>query len=217
MDFASRALGLGLSRMHRTLAARPPSGGRGLVRAAQPALLACLDRLDPDRLGPRCRIARRHIVDRRRLRLDACGDLGFEPDRLGAHGLLTLGATLAASSAARGRGIGMLSRAVATACGGGWLWLLLGSRIQDRIPLTAWFALTLTAVALLTSAIVSYRAYDYSMAQLVFPAGVLGAAVVYRLFRRSRYRRRRARRGSGMSNLRRGLALRSIDGGHGST
>ena len=83
--------------------------------------------------------------------------------------------------------IGMLA-AVATACGGGWLWLLLGSRIQDRIPLTAWFALTLTAVALLTSAIVSYRAYDYSMAQLVFPAGVLGAAVVYRLFRRSRYR-----------------------------
>jgi hypothetical protein len=83
--------------------------------------------------------------------------------------------------------IGMLA-AVATACGGGWLWLLLGSRIKNRILLVAWLALTLAAVALLTSAIARYRAYDYSMAQLVFPAGVLCAAAVYRLLHQSRYR-----------------------------
>jgi len=83
--------------------------------------------------------------------------------------------------------IGMLA-AVATACGGRWLWLLLGSRIQNGIPLAAWFALTLTVITLLSSAIARYRAYDYSVAQLVFPAAVLCAATVHRLFSGSRYR-----------------------------
>jgi hypothetical protein len=83
--------------------------------------------------------------------------------------------------------IGMLA-AVASACGGGWLWLLLGSRTENRILRTAWLALTLAAIALLTSAIARYRAYDYSIAQLVFPAGVLCAAAVYHLLRQSRYR-----------------------------
>lgn len=83
--------------------------------------------------------------------------------------------------------IGMLAL-VAVAGGGGWLWLLLGSRTRSGIPRAAWLALGLVAIALLTAAIVRYRAYDYSTAQLVFPAGVLFAAVVYRLFRQSRYR-----------------------------
>ncbi len=216
MDFASRALGLGLSRMHRTLAARPPSGGRGLVRAAQPALLACLDRLDPDRLGPRCRIARRHIVDRRRLRLDACGDLGFEPDRLGAHGLLTLGATLAASSAARGRahrharGSGhSMRRRLALAAPG-----LANPRSHPAHGLVCSHAHRSRIAHLRDRELPSLRLLDGA-------ARVSGGC--------SRRRRRvptvpsitvsaaRARRGNGMSTLRRGLALRSIDGGHGST
>jgi hypothetical protein len=67
----------------------------------------------------------------------------------------------------------------------GWLWLILGARTRQGLGLAAWIALTLVALALLTAAIVRYRAYDYSVAQLVFPAGVLGSAIVYLLLRES--------------------------------
>ncbi len=68
---------------------------------------------------------------------------------------------------------------------GGWLWLILGVRTQRRLRLAAWVALTVMAVGLLTAAIVRYRAYDYSTAQLLFPAGVLCSAIVYLLVRKS--------------------------------
>jgi len=69
----------------------------------------------------------------------------------------------------------------------GWLWLILGARIGRRPGLAAWTAWTAVAVGLLTAAIVRYRAYDYSMAQLVFPSGVLCGAMVYLLVRKSRH------------------------------
>ena len=70
---------------------------------------------------------------------------------------------------------------------GGWLWLILGARTTDSRWLVAWTAFTVIAVGLLMAAIVRYRAYDYSMAQLVFPAGVLSGAMVYLVARESRY------------------------------
>ncbi|MBW2212826.1 MAG: sulfatase-like hydrolase/transferase [Deltaproteobacteria bacterium] len=70
---------------------------------------------------------------------------------------------------------------------GGWVWLILGTRIERRQRLAAWIASSLCAVGLLMAAIVRYRAYDYSMAQLVFPAGVLSGAIVYLLVRESRH------------------------------
>ena len=69
---------------------------------------------------------------------------------------------------------------------GGWLWLILGARIEQRRRLATWTTCTVVAVALLTVAIVRYRAYDYSMAQLVFPGGALCGAMVYLLVRGSR-------------------------------
>ncbi len=69
---------------------------------------------------------------------------------------------------------------------GGWAWLIAGARISTTGWRAAWAALTVLAVGLLTAAIARYRAYDYSMAQLVFPAGVLSGALVLLLFRESR-------------------------------
>ena len=69
---------------------------------------------------------------------------------------------------------------------GGWLWLILGARTRDRRWTAAWMTFTVLAVALLMATIVLYRAYDYSMAQLVFPAGLLSGAVVYLMARGSR-------------------------------
>ncbi|MBW1831472.1 MAG: sulfatase-like hydrolase/transferase [Deltaproteobacteria bacterium] len=69
---------------------------------------------------------------------------------------------------------------------GGWAWLIAGAHISTTAWRTAWAALTVLAVGLLTAAIARYRAYDYSMAQLVFPAGVLSGALVLLLFRESR-------------------------------
>jgi arylsulfatase A-like enzyme len=69
---------------------------------------------------------------------------------------------------------------------GGWVWLILGARTERRQRLAAWIASSLFAVGLLMAVIVRYRAYEYSMAQLVFPAGVLSGAVVYLLVRESR-------------------------------
>ena len=69
--------------------------------------------------------------------------------------------------------------------GGGWNWLILGARIRGRLRLAIWVILSFAAVGLLTAAIVRYRAYDYSMAQLVFPAGLLSSAILYLLVRNS--------------------------------
>ncbi len=69
---------------------------------------------------------------------------------------------------------------------GGWLWLILGARTRDRRWTAAWMTFTVLAVALLMATIVLYRAYDYSMAQLVFPAGLLSGALVYLMARGSR-------------------------------
>ena len=69
----------------------------------------------------------------------------------------------------------------------GWLWLVGGMRIERRRNLVAWSIVTMAAVALLTTAMVRYRAYDYSMAQLVFPAGLLTAAILFLLVRRRRH------------------------------
>ncbi len=82
--------------------------------------------------------------------------------------------------------IAMVS-AIGLLAAGGWAWLIVGARISPRRWRVAWTALTVVAVGLLTAAIVRYRAYDYSMAQLVFPAGVLSGAIVYLLFRESRH------------------------------
>jgi hypothetical protein len=70
---------------------------------------------------------------------------------------------------------------------GGWLWLILGARTTDRRWLVAWTSFTMIAVGLLMAATVRYRAYDYSMAQLVFPAGVLSGAMMYLVARESRF------------------------------
>ena len=76
--------------------------------------------------------------------------------------------------------------AIGVVAAGGWAWLIVGARIAPRRRRAAWTALTVVAVGLLTAAILRYRAYDYSMAQLVFPAGVLSGAMVYLLCRESR-------------------------------
>jgi len=66
-----------------------------------------------------------------------------------------------------------------------WDWLILGARVRGRLATAAWIAVSLAAVALLTAAIFRYRAYDYSMAQLVFPAGLLSSGIIYLLLRES--------------------------------
>ena len=70
---------------------------------------------------------------------------------------------------------------------GGWLWLILGARTTKLRWSAPWMAITVIAIGLLMAAIVRYRAYDYSMAQLVFPAGVLLGAMVYLVARESRH------------------------------
>ena len=70
---------------------------------------------------------------------------------------------------------------------GAWTWLIVGARIEATRWRVAWIAWTALAIALLMTAIGRYRAYDDSMAQLVFPAGVLSGAMLYFLFRESRF------------------------------
>ena len=70
---------------------------------------------------------------------------------------------------------------------GGWLWLILGARTTKLRWSAPWMAVTVIAIGLLMAAIVRYRAYEYSMAQLVFPAGVLLGAMVYLVARESRH------------------------------
>jgi arylsulfatase A-like enzyme len=67
---------------------------------------------------------------------------------------------------------------------GGWTWLIVGTRTEG-LRSAAWVTVTVLVVGALAAAITRYRAYDYSMAQLVFPAGVLSGAAVYRLVCRS--------------------------------
>lgn len=74
--------------------------------------------------------------------------------------------------------LGLLSAA-------GWLWLILGIRIRKRPWQAAWIASCIVAVGLLTGAIVRYRAYDYSIAQLVFPAALLSSTIFYLIVRDS--------------------------------
>ncbi len=69
--------------------------------------------------------------------------------------------------------------------GCGWLWLILGVRLRRGSWQAIWIALSIVAVGLLTAAIVRFRAYDYSMAQLVFPAGLLSGAILYLIIRSS--------------------------------
>ncbi len=69
--------------------------------------------------------------------------------------------------------------------GAGWLWLILGVRLRRGPWEAIWIALSIVAVGLLTAAILRYRSYDYSMARLVFPAGLLSGAVLYLIIRNS--------------------------------
>jgi len=71
---------------------------------------------------------------------------------------------------------------------GGWLWLILGARSESRRARATWFALSAVAVGLSSAALLRYRAYDYSIAQLVFPAGVLCASMMQQLVRKSSLR-----------------------------
>lgn len=72
--------------------------------------------------------------------------------------------------------------------GAGWLWLILGIRIRKGPRQAIWIASCIVAVGLLTAAIVRYRAYDYSIAQLVFPAALLSSAILYLIVRESPHR-----------------------------
>jgi hypothetical protein len=60
----------------------------------------------------------------------------------------------------------------------GWFWLLLGARIESRRKRLAWASISIFGVALVVLMISRYRAYDHSLAQLVFPGGLLCAACV---------------------------------------
>ncbi len=71
---------------------------------------------------------------------------------------------------------------------GGWLWVVWGTRVGQRRRMGLWLLATALVIAVLTVAMRRFRAYDYSMAQLVFPAALLSAAAVHLLFRRTAYR-----------------------------
>jgi hypothetical protein len=83
--------------------------------------------------------------------------------------------------------VSMLSM-IGSLAGAGWLWLILGARLQKGSLEAIWILVSIFAVCLLTAAIVRYRAYDYSMAQLVFPAGLLSGALVHLIIRNSPWR-----------------------------
>jgi len=77
---------------------------------------------------------------------------------------------------------------VGLAAGVGWAWLWWSyRRPQGKLQRTIWLIFSALGVAACSFAIIRYRAYDYSIAQLVFPACVLSAAVVYGLVREWRY------------------------------
>ena len=105
--------------------------------------------------------------------------------RLGAHRLPACGAAVDTSPAAPA-GSGRDGLSVRTACRRGLALADPRARALGPTMAAAWMTLTVLAVALLMATIVRYRAYDYSMAQLVFPAGVLSGAMVYLMARGSR-------------------------------
>ncbi|MGB8330518.1 MAG: sulfatase [Polyangiales bacterium] len=70
---------------------------------------------------------------------------------------------------------------------GGWLWLILGTRCKRGTQVAAWLVLSATAVGASSAAMIRYRAFDYSTAQLVFPAGSLCGSIVRRLARKDSF------------------------------
>jgi arylsulfatase A-like enzyme len=77
---------------------------------------------------------------------------------------------------------------VGLATGAGWTWLWLAYRSPQGVLTRAiWLLVSVLIVAACSFAIIRYRAYDYSIAQLVFPACVLCAAVVHSLVRAWRH------------------------------
>lgn len=82
----------------------------------------------------------------------------------------------------------ILVACVGIAAGAGWTWLIWAYRgAHQRWARSAWFVVTALAVAVCGVAILRYRAYDYSTAQLVFPACVLCAAALHTLVREWRH------------------------------
>jgi len=78
---------------------------------------------------------------------------------------------------------------VGFAGGTGWTWLWWGyRRPQSKSGRVTWLLFSALVVAACSFAIIRYRAYDYSVAQLVLPACVLCAAVVHSLVREWRHR-----------------------------
>jgi arylsulfatase A-like enzyme len=71
--------------------------------------------------------------------------------------------------------------------GAGWLWLIRGMRVRRRRWLALWLAASGLVVILLGAAITWYRAYDFSVAQLVLPAALLTGAMTYLTVRRWRF------------------------------
>ncbi len=68
--------------------------------------------------------------------------------------------------------------------GAGWAWLWWGyRRPQSSWGRTIWFLFCALAVTACAFAIIRYRAYDFSIAQLVLPAFVLCSAMVHGLVR----------------------------------
>ncbi len=61
---------------------------------------------------------------------------------------------------------------------GGWGWLVAGAGTERRSSRGAWAALSLLGIAVCWVATSRYRAYDYTMAQVVFPGAVLAGAVI---------------------------------------
>lgn len=77
---------------------------------------------------------------------------------------------------------------VGLAGGAGWMWLWWGyRRSQPALARAIWLLFSALLVAGCSFAIIRYRAYDFSVAQLVLPACVLCAAMVHSLAREWRY------------------------------
>lgn len=68
--------------------------------------------------------------------------------------------------------------------GVGWLWMIHGMRIRQRRLLVLWLSASAMMVIVLGAAITWYRAYDFTIAQLVLPAGLLTSAITYLVVRR---------------------------------
>jgi len=72
--------------------------------------------------------------------------------------------------------------------GAGWAWLWLPYRTpRSVLGRSLWLLVTVLVVTACSVSIIRYRAYDYSIVQLVLPACVLSAAVVHSLVRSWRH------------------------------